>query len=121
MAIWARTKAASTRDLLRTEHRPQAGARRSYRALLWGVLLLAAGFAAQQAWRSGQEAELQARIAQLQAQNGVLTQALEQQRLRQSEAQATREQLGRRIDEMSAQIKKLKTSLAFYRQQKPSR
>lgn len=61
--------------------------------------------------------ELQA----LQAQVGQLTSELEEKRLQAEEERANRDQLMRRIDAMSAEIKKLKTELAFFRQQKPGK
>ena len=52
---------------------------------------------------------------------GQLTAELEEKRLQNEEAQANRDQLMQRIDAMSAEIKKLKTELAFFRQQKPGK
>ncbi|QJP12141.1 hypothetical protein G4G71_27265 [Pseudomonas multiresinivorans] len=57
----------------------------------------------------------------LHAQVEQLTAELEDKRLQGDEDRANREQLMQRIDAMSAEIKKLKTELAFYRQQKPGK
>ncbi|KSW26263.1 hypothetical protein P3W55_15965 [Pseudomonas citronellolis] len=118
---WRRTRPATTRELLRAEHQPRAQVARSYRPLLWAALALAMAFAAVHFWRGSQQAETQRRIDALQAGNAALAADLQRQRLLTAEAQATREQLQRRIDQMSGELKKLKTDLAFYRQQKPAK
>ncbi|MDF3934897.1 hypothetical protein [Pseudomonas citronellolis] len=118
---WRRTRPHSTRELLRAEHRPSARLPRNYRPLLWGALLLAAACASWYAWRGQQHGEAQQHLGALQASNAELVAELQRQRLLAAEAQATREQLERRIAEMSGEIKKLKTDLAFYRQQKPAK
>jgi outer membrane murein-binding lipoprotein Lpp len=46
---------------------------------------------------------------------------LEQVRLQRQETQATEEQLLRRIATLSAQVERLQTDLAFFRQQKKAR
>lgn len=125
--VWPRTRKPSTRDLLRADHLPHAP-RRSAR-LAWTLLLalvlgaLAAGIG----WmRYHDDGAAQARehadeLQALQAQVGQLTAELEEKRLQNEEAQANRDQLMQRIDAMSAEIKKLKTELAFFRQQKPGK
>lgn len=60
-------------------------------------------------------------LVALHAQIAQLTADLEEKRLQVEEDHANGEQLMRRIDAMSAEIKKLKTELAFFRQQKPGK
>lgn len=117
--FWARTRPTSTRDLLRAEHRLQRPQGR--RLLPWAALLLAALLGGWYLSRETAAGQLQRQLAELQARNAGLSAELEQYRLRQSEDQAARQQLLRRIDELSGEIKKLKTDLAFYRQQKPGK
>ncbi|MED5611825.1 hypothetical protein VV867_29335 [Pseudomonas sp. JH-2] len=118
---WPRTRPSTTRELLRAEHQPRAQVARSYRPLLWAALALAVAFAALHFWRGAQQDGVQQRIDELQAGNAALAADLQRQRLLADEAQATREQLERRIEQMSGELKKLKTDLAFYRQQKPAK
>lgn len=114
--FWRSTRKPSTRELLRAEHRPQAG--RSGR--LWrGGLLVALLLIAAALWlqRLGETAHA-TQLATLAEQNRGLEAALEQSQLQLQEARATEEQLLRRIAELSAQTKRLQTELAFFRQQK---
>ncbi|MFV3307307.1 hypothetical protein ACNFBT_18735 [Pseudomonas sp. NY15181] len=91
----------------------------------WVVLLLCVALSAVLAGnyllRSHDDGQMRQRIEALEAENANLTSALEERRLQGEEDQANREQLMRRIDAMSAEIKKLKTELAFFRQQKPGK
>lgn len=116
--IWRKTSAPSTRELLRVEHQLQlanrgrtrfwqAGLLLALTLTLLGTLLLLG---------TEQQAHAQQRAALL-ADNQRLREQLEQEHLLKREEQAAQEQLLRRIDAMSAQIKELKTDLAFYRQQ----
>ncbi|WP_240201723.1 hypothetical protein [Pseudomonas sp. PDNC002] len=119
---WLRTRRLDTRQLLHAEHRPHVP--RGYAGLVWGALLvaiLASGFAGWYWMRQGDQHQAQQRIAELEARNQELTEALERERLQVNEEKANRDQLMRRIDAMSAQIKQLKTEQAFYRQQKPGK
>lgn len=119
---WLRTRKPDTRQLLHAEHRPHVP--RGYGWLVWValVLLIALGAAAGVHWsRQGDRQQVQQRIAELEAHNKELSDALERERLQVNEEKANREQLMRRIDAMSAQIKQLKTEQAFYRQQKPGK
>ncbi|MFV3416373.1 hypothetical protein ACNFH8_29330 [Pseudomonas sp. NY15436] len=125
--VWPRTRKPSTRDLLRADHLPHAP-RRSAR-LAWALLLaLVLGASAAGVWwmRNHDDGQAQARehvdeLQALHAQVGQLTSELEDKRLQAEEERANRDQLMRRIDAMSAEIKKLKTELAFFRQQKPGK
>jgi uncharacterized protein HemX len=113
---WLTTRKPSTRDLLRAEHRLQLerGGRLWRAALLLALLLVAAVL-----WlRLDQRADYEQQLAALEAQSRSLEVALEQSRLQLREAQASEAQLLRRIEEMAAQVKRLKTDLAFFRQQK---
>ncbi|MDN6857865.1 hypothetical protein QO207_14795 [Pseudomonas sp. CAN2814] len=119
---WPRTKKPTTRQLLRAEHRPHVP--RGYAWLGWSLLVLAVlALLAAGAWqlRARDDGQLHERIETLEAQNAELTEAIEEKRLQGEEERANREQLMQRIDAMSAEIKKLKTELAFYRQQKPGK
>ncbi|MEE9101440.1 hypothetical protein VXJ36_14615 [Pseudomonas nitroreducens] len=120
---WPRTRKPSTRDLLRAEHQPhvpRSQARVGMIALLFCVAL-AAALAGAYLLRTHDDGQARQRIEALEAENASLTAALEERRLQGEEDQANREQLMRRIDAMSAEIKKLKTELAFFRQQKPGK
>lgn len=119
---WPRTRKLDTRQLLHAEHRPHVPGGRAW--LLWVALalLIALGAAASLYWmRQGDDHQAQQRIAELEARNQELSESLERERLQVNEEKANRDQLMRRIDAMSAQIKQLKTEQAFYRQQKPGK
>ncbi|MFJ3052852.1 hypothetical protein [Pseudomonas nitroreducens] len=124
--VWPRTRKPSTRDLLRAEHRPHVprGSAALGRAALLLVLLLAVALAG--VWLVRHQDDVAGReqadeLQTLHAQVEQLTAELEDKRLQGDEDRANREQLMQRIDAMSAEIKKLKTELAFYRQQKPGK
>jgi len=119
---WPRTKKLDTRQLLHAEHRPHVP--RGYGWLIWVALALvvALGALAGTYWlRQGDDQQARQHIAELEARNQELSEALERERLQVNEEKANREQLMQRIDAMSAQIKQLKTEQAFYRQQKPGK
>jgi len=114
--LWPTTRKPSTRDLLRAEHRLQTV--RGGRLWQWAVFLVFCLVCAAWWWRLDDGRARERQLAALAAENRALQAALEQGRLQQDEAQATQEQLMRRIEEMSAQVKRLKTELAFFQQQK---
>ncbi|MDH1007760.1 hypothetical protein N5J43_02510 [Pseudomonas nicosulfuronedens] len=119
---WPRTKRPSTRHLLRAEHRPHVP--QGFAWLGWAALvLLVLAALALGGWqlRASDDGQARERIGALEAKNAELTQELEERHLQAEEERANREQLMRRIDAMSAEIKKLKTELAFFRQQKPGK
>lgn len=119
---WPRTRRTSTRHLLRAEHRPHVP--RGFAWVGWGALIvLALAALALGGWqlRARDDGQVREHIDALEAQNAELAQELEEKRLQAEEERANREQLMRRIDAMSAEIKKLKTELAFFRQQKPGK
>jgi hypothetical protein len=113
---WSSTRKPSTRELVRAEHRPLVA--RGGRLWQWPVFLVFCLIAAAPLLRlaGGNAGEQQ--LAALVEENRTLKAALEQSRLQQQEAQATEEQLLRRIAQMTAQIKRLQRDLAFFRQQK---
>ncbi len=114
--LWSSTRKPSTRELVRAEHRLLVA--RGGRLWQWAVFLVFCLIAAALLVRlDGGDAGEPQRAA-LVEENRTLKAELEQRRLQQQEAQATQEQLLRRIAEMSAQIKRLQTDLAFFRQQK---
>ncbi|NRF50211.1 hypothetical protein HRF68_21760 [Pseudomonas stutzeri] len=71
--------------------------------------------------RLDEQANQAQQIDVLHQQNLALKAALEQARLQRQEGQATEEQLLRRIATLSAQVERLQTDLAFFRQQKKAR
>lgn len=113
---WPRTRTPSTRHLLRAEHRPHVP--RGYAWLAWAALLLVAVLTSAYLLRAQDDSQMRERIETLEARNAELIVALEEKRLKGDADRANSEQLMRRIDVMSAEIKKLKTELAFFRQQK---
>lgn len=118
---WPTTRKPSTRELVRAEHRllvPRRG--RLWLGVLLLALALALGLGAMALYRhvDQQRVAQQEELLRLAAENRALRSALEQSGLRQREAQATEEQLLRRIEDLSTQIERLKTDLAFFRQQK---
>ncbi|MGE9761400.1 MULTISPECIES: hypothetical protein [unclassified Pseudomonas] len=122
---WPRTRKPSTRDLLRADHSPHAprGSAWFGRLLALFVLLAAvlAGLWFVRGLDDSQGQKHADELHALQEQVVQLTAELEEKRMQGEEDRANREQLMRRIDSMSAEIKKLKTELAFYRQQKPGK
>ena len=113
---WPRTRKPSTRELVRAEHRLQLA--RGGRLWQWAVFLVLGLIAAALFMRLDENGAREQQLAALAAENHSLAAALEQSSLQQREAQATEEQLLRRIAELSAQVKRLQTDLAFFRQQK---
>lgn len=116
---WPTTRKPSTRELVRAEHRLQVS--RGGRLWPWSVLLVLCLVGAALFLRLDESATRERQLADLAAENRTLKAALEQSSLQQREAQATEEQLVRQIAEQSAQIKRLQTDLAFFRQQKNRR
>ncbi|WP_312679988.1 hypothetical protein [Stutzerimonas nitrititolerans] len=116
---WPTTRRPSTKDLLRVEHRlqaaPSAGAGR------WIILALVAVIVALLYQRSHEQAGHGRQIDALKEERVLLQAALDLNRLKQQETQATEEQLLKRIATLSAQVERLQTDLAFFRQQKKTR
>ncbi len=105
------TKPASTRELLRGEHRLQYARRRRPWFLFALLVVLLAGYGGWQrelAWRAQQGS------------HSALRAELERSELRQREAEAAQQQLLRRNAELAAQLKRVQTDLAFYRRQQDS-
>lgn len=113
---WPGTRKPSTRELLRAEHRLQLA--RGGRLWRWAMFLVLCLIAAALFLRLDEHGTREQQLAALAAENRTLAAALERSSLQQREAQATEEQLLRRIAELSAQVKRLQTDLAFFRQQK---
>ena len=116
--IWRKTSPPSTRELLRVDHQLQLA--NQGRIRFWPAALLLALSLVLLATLLLRGAEQQAQAEQhaaLMTDNQHLREQLKQERLQEREEQAAQEQLLRRIGVMSAQIKQLKTDLAFYRQQ----
>ncbi|MCM2330400.1 MAG: hypothetical protein NDI70_03785 [Pseudomonas sagittaria] len=114
--LWPSTRKPSTRELVRAEHRLLVA--RGGRLWRWAVFLVLCPIAAALLLRlDGGNAE-ETRLAALVEENRSLKATLEQSRLQRQEAKATEEQLLRRIAQMTAQVKRLQTDLAFFRQQK---
>lgn len=116
---WPRTSKPSTRELLRAEHRLQAVRDRRSGRWVWLALLLVIG--ALLALRNHEQALHAQQVAALAEESRALRTSLEQRRLQGQESQATQEQLLRRIATLSAQVERLQTDLAFFRQQKKAR
>ena len=114
--LWPRTRKPSTRELVRAEHRLQLA--RAGRPWQWALFLVLCLIGAALMLRLDDSGAREQQLAALAAENHSLAAALEQARLQQREAQATEEQLLRRNAQLSAQIKRLQTDLAFFRQQK---
>lgn len=113
------TKRPDTRELLRGEHRLMA--RRPSRSGFWGLagmLCLVVGLLV---LRDHESAAHEQQLAKLVDENQALQGVSEQRQLERQEAEATQEQLLGRIAQLSAQIDRLQTDLAFYRQQKSAR
>lgn len=111
------TKALSTRELLRGEHRLQIGhGRGRWRSALLFLLLLAfLGLAFSLHLR--QDSEQLRRLEAMQEENRQLKARLAQLDMQQREAVGIQQQLVRRNGDLAAQVKKLKTDLAFFRKQ----
>lgn len=109
----------NTRDLVRAEHRLLAA--RPIRPWLLLCVAMLCLIAALLYLRDHEQAAYEQRLATLGAENQGLRDALEQGRLQRQEAEATQEQLLGRIARLSAQIERLQTDLAFFRQQKKAR
>ena len=116
---WLRTKRPSTRELLRAEHRPHAA--RSVRTGRWIIVGLLCVIGALLYLRSQEQTQHAQRIDALGLETQALKAELEQGRLQRQETHATEEQLLRRIATLSAQVERLQTDLAFFRQQKKAR
>ena len=116
---WLRTKRPSTRELLRAEHRLQAA--RSVRSGGWLISALLCVIGALLFLRNHEHAAHARQLEALTQDSQALRTALGQSRLKRKEIQATEEQLLRRIATLSAQVERLQTDLAFFRQQKKAR
>lgn len=114
-----KTRKPSTRELVRAEHRLLAT--RPSRPWLWLMFAMFCLIVALLYLRDHEGAAHRQQLAALRAENQVMQAALEQERLRHQEAQATEQQLLKRIALLSAQAERLQTDLAFYRQQKKAR
>lgn len=113
------TRNPDTRRLVRGEHRLLVT--RTSRPWLWLVLLLLYVIGALVYFRVAEDVGQEQRRAVLIAENQALRVALAQADLKNREAEATQEQLLGRITKLSAQIERLQTDLAFFRQQKKTR
>lgn len=109
----------NTRELVRAEHRLLAA--RPIRPWLLLCVAMLCLIAALLYLRDHENAAHQQRLTTLVAESQALQDALEQGRLQRQEAEATQEQLLGRIAQLSAQIERLQTDLAFFRQQKKAR
>ncbi|MEO4045724.1 hypothetical protein AAFN46_01370 [Pseudomonas sp. CAU 1711] len=109
------TKGLSTRELLRGEHRLQLDRGRWRGGLLLLLLLACIGLAFFLHLR--QDARQWGELDELAAENRQLKARLAQLDMQQREAEAAQAQLVRRNGDLAAQVKKLKTDLAFFRQQ----
>lgn len=113
---WPKTRRPSTRELVRAEHRLQLA--RGGRLWQWALFLVLCLIGAALLLRHDESEAREQQLAALVAENRTLAAALEQSSLQLREAQASEEQLLLRIAELSAQVKRLQTDLAFFRQQK---
>ncbi|MCQ4262345.1 hypothetical protein CXK91_04795 [Stutzerimonas stutzeri] len=116
---WLRTKRPSTRELVRAEHRLQAG--RRARTGHWIIVGLLCVIGALLYLRDHERSDHVQRLEAMARETSTLKAALEHSRLQRQETQATEEQLLRRIATLSAQVERLQTDLAFFRQQKKAR
>jgi hypothetical protein len=116
---WLTTKRPSTRELLRAEHRPHAA--RSVRTGRWIIFGLLCVIGALLYLRNQDQAIHALQIEAVSRESLAFKAELEQSRLQRQENQATEEQLLRRIATLSAQVERLQTDLAFFRQQKKAR
>jgi len=87
----------------------------------WIILALVAVIVALLYLRSHEQAGHERQIDALKEERVLLQAALDLNRLKQQETQATEEQLLRRIATLSAQVERLQADLAFFRQQKKTR
>lgn len=117
--LWLKTKGPDTRQLVRAEHRLLI-AHRS-RSWLWVVLVMLCMIAGLLNLRISERASHERQLAALTAENQSLQDAVAQGLLQYKEAEATQDQLLGRIAKLSAQIERLQTDLAFFRQQKSAR
>jgi hypothetical protein len=117
--LWLKTRAPDTRQLVRAEHRLLIA--RRPRSWLWVVLVMLCMIATLVNLRISESAAYEQQLAALAAENQSLQDALAQGLLQHQEAEATQEQLLGRIAKLSAQIERLQTDLAFFRQQKNAR
>lgn len=112
------TKSLSTRDLVRGEHslavvRPGKG-----RRLFWASLVMLLGSCALLYQGFHYSAALKWQLTQLEQDNARLQAELERIEMSRLEVSATQAQLERRNADLTDQVRKLKTELAFFRQQK---
>ncbi|MGE4408404.1 hypothetical protein [Pseudomonas sp.] len=114
-----KTRKPSTRELVRAEHRLLAV--RPARPWCWGTAVLLCLIAALLLLRDHEKTVHEQRVAGVLAENQGLRDALERGRLQRQEAEATQAQLLKRSAQLSAQIERLQTDLAFFRQQKKAR
>ncbi|CAD5107988.1 hypothetical protein [Zestomonas carbonaria] len=112
--LWRTTNKPSTRDLVRGDHRLQSIRRRR----LWPWLLLVCLVVAPFYLWIEERQDLSRQLAALREENRDLEARLQRSELLQREAQATERQLVRRNADLSAQVERLSTELAFFRQQK---
>ncbi|WP_462379738.1 hypothetical protein [Pseudomonas sp. Marseille-QA0892] len=119
--LWRRTKPLSTRDLLRSDHRLLAQGRRArnFWPLVCLALVVAAGLPS--VWLYQQHEGQQMQRAALEAEVESLRSQLQAHELQARMSEATEQQLTRRNADLSAQIERLTTELAFFRQQKSKR
>lgn len=114
---WPTTR-PSSRELLHGDHRPRMQRRGGLRQWLLLVLL---GLIAGALWlRLERDSAHQQQLAALQGEIERLRVALAEQQLQQQAAEAAQQQLVRRNGDLSAQVERLQTDLAFYRQQQDS-
>lgn len=113
------TKSPTTRELVRADHRLLSS--RPRHPLLLALLLALSVIAGLLYLRFDDGAAYARQRAELVAQQQMLKDTREQQRLERQEAEATQEQLLGRIAQLSVQVEQLQTDLAFFRQQKKAR
>lgn len=113
------TKRLDTRELLRAEHRLSLV--RPSRFWLWSLAAMLCLIAGLLYLRMHESAVHDQQLARLVSENQVLQGVFEQRQLERQEAEATQEQLLGRIAQLSAQVDRLQTDLAFFRQQKNAR
>lgn len=119
--LWRRTKPLSTRELLRSDHRPLAQVRRPRNLWPLACFILVAAASLPSVWLYQQRDEHQTQQAALAAEVETLRSELQAHTLQARMSDATEQQLTRRNADLSAQIERLTTELAFFRQQKSKR